>query len=179
MAVSPLRVVEHLDVIEDIGPGLLPGGIDAAPDSLSFEQLEEALGHGVVVAVTAPTHAGLEFVGLQEVTPVVTAELTALVAVDDDLILGAPAPDGGKQGVEHQIAVDATAHGPTHHGAGEEIQHHGQIQPSLVRSGQLAMQKSQLCFQVLGLAQLRQCVDDKKNKYSRENITPVNVARHS
>src|SRR5690606_471617 len=134
VAVSPLRVVEHLDVIEDIGPGLLPGGIDAAPDSLSFEQLEEALGHGVVVAVTAPTHAGLEFVGLQEVTPVVAAELTALVAVDDDLILGAPAPDGGQQGVEHQIAVDATAHGPTHHGAGEEIQHHGQIQPSLVRA---------------------------------------------
>jgi len=32
MAVAPFRVVEHLDVIEDISPGLLPGGVDATAD---------------------------------------------------------------------------------------------------------------------------------------------------
>lgn len=70
----------------------------------------------------------------QEVAPVVATKLAALVAMDDDLGLRAPAPDGGQQGVEHQLAIDAATHGPPDHGAGEEIQHHGQTQPSLVRA---------------------------------------------
>lgn len=50
VAMPPLRVVEHLEVIEDTGPGLLPAGIDATPDLLPFEQLEEALGQCYKVA---------------------------------------------------------------------------------------------------------------------------------
>jgi len=38
------RVVEHLDVVEDIAAGQIPGWIDLAPDALTFEQLKEALG---------------------------------------------------------------------------------------------------------------------------------------
>ncbi|GAA0218010.1 hypothetical protein GCM10009125_03680 [Castellaniella daejeonensis] len=43
-------------------------------------------------------------------------ELAALIAVDDDLGLWATAPDSRQQGVEHQIGIDATTHGPAHHG---------------------------------------------------------------
>ncbi len=46
------RVVEYLDVVEDIAAGQIPGWIDLAPDALTFEQLKEALGHGVVMGPT-------------------------------------------------------------------------------------------------------------------------------
>ncbi len=79
-----LRVVEHLDVIEDIPACRFPVAIGLSPDALPLEQLEEALGDSVVVTVPAPAHAGHQAVGLQEGLPVVAAELAALVRMDDD-----------------------------------------------------------------------------------------------
>ena len=43
MAVLPAGVVEHLDVVEDIGPGVVASRVDPAPDALALEELEEAL----------------------------------------------------------------------------------------------------------------------------------------
>lgn len=79
MAVPALGVVKHLDVIEDILPGVLPRGVNLSLDALALEQLEEALGHRVVVAIAPPAHAALEVMGLQEVLPVMAAELATLV----------------------------------------------------------------------------------------------------
>ena len=79
MAVPALGVVKHLDVVEDIAAGQVSGLIDLAPDPLALEQLEEALGHRVVVAIAPPAHAALAVIGLQEVLPVMAAELAALV----------------------------------------------------------------------------------------------------
>ena len=59
---APLWVVEHLDVVEDIGLGGIARRIDLAADAFALEQLEEALGHGVVVAVAASAHAGDQLV---------------------------------------------------------------------------------------------------------------------
>ena len=73
------RVVKHLDVIEHIGPGILPCTVDLSLDSLPFQQLKEALSHGIVVTVAASTHAGNQVVGLQKATPIATAVLTAMV----------------------------------------------------------------------------------------------------
>ena len=78
-AVAPLWVVEHLDVVEDIGSGFITAWVDLTTDTFTFEQLEEALSHGVVVAVAATAHAGYEVVIMQEVLPVVAGELTALI----------------------------------------------------------------------------------------------------
>lgn len=46
------RVVEHLDVIEHILPCLLARFVCASPDALKLEQVEEALDHGIIVAVS-------------------------------------------------------------------------------------------------------------------------------
>src|SRR5690606_16775710 len=132
MAMTPFRVVEHFNVVEDIRSGLFAGGIDAAANPFALEQLEEAFGHGIVMAITPAAHTGFESMGLEEVAPVVAAELAALIAVDDDLGLWATAPDGRQQGVEHQLAIDTTTHRPAHHGASKEVEHHRQIQPSLM-----------------------------------------------
>lgn len=55
MAVTTFQVMEHLDVIEDIPFGLFPVEINLAADALALEQLEKALGDGVVVAIASAT----------------------------------------------------------------------------------------------------------------------------
>lgn len=50
-----LHVVEHLYVVECVGPRINPRRIDLALDPLALQELEEALGHRVIVTVAAPT----------------------------------------------------------------------------------------------------------------------------
>ena len=53
-----LRVVEELDVFELVTIGVLACPICQPPDPLPFQKLDEALGDGIVVAVSASAHAG-------------------------------------------------------------------------------------------------------------------------
>lgn len=69
---TPLGVVEHLDVVEDIGSRLVAGGVDLTTNAFALDQLEKALGHRVVVAVAAPAHAADQLVLSQEVLPLMT-----------------------------------------------------------------------------------------------------------
>jgi hypothetical protein len=49
-------IIEKLDVIEDVCTSLLTGCIGFTPYAFSFEELEEALCHGIVVArLSAPS----------------------------------------------------------------------------------------------------------------------------
>ena len=94
-----LRVVEHLDVIEDVSSGFLPVVIGFSLDALPLQQLEETLRHGIVVAVPASTHAGHQAMGLQEVLPVVTTELTPLIGMHQHLLLWLTSPYRHQQGI--------------------------------------------------------------------------------
>lgn len=109
---SPDGVVEHLDVIEDVLAGRITGCIDPAADALAFEQLEEALGYGVIVAIASPAHATHQIVRLQERLPVVAAELAALIGMHGDGVLRLAPLHGHQQGVEGQFPVHARLHGP-------------------------------------------------------------------
>lgn len=53
--VTAFGVVEHLDVMKDIGTGILAGWVELATNPLTLEQLEEAFSHSVVMAVAAAT----------------------------------------------------------------------------------------------------------------------------
>ena len=90
-------VVKHLDVVEHVATRRIPGQVDLSPDPLSLEQLEEALGHGVVVAVAAAAHARHHVVALEEVLPLVAGELATLIAVQCDRCCGLAPPDGHQQ----------------------------------------------------------------------------------
>ena len=72
---TPFQVVEHLDIVEHIPPGFFPAVVDLAPYPCALEQLEEAFRHGIVMAVPMKTHACFQVVRLEEVLPVITAEL--------------------------------------------------------------------------------------------------------
>jgi hypothetical protein len=60
------RVVETLDVIEDIGSGLFPGAVDFARAALRFQSREEAFYRCVVPTFTAPAHAARDVVTLEQ-----------------------------------------------------------------------------------------------------------------
>lgn len=51
MAVTAGSVVEHLNVIEDVGPGQFPGFVDAFADPFFFQAAEERFRYGVVPAM--------------------------------------------------------------------------------------------------------------------------------
>ena len=51
-----LWIVKHLDVVKHVPPRFLAGPVGAAPDPLALEEVEEALGDGVVVAIAASAH---------------------------------------------------------------------------------------------------------------------------
>ncbi len=49
---APFAIVKHLDVVEQIGPGFVPGSITNAIDALAFEQAEEALDDGIEAPIS-------------------------------------------------------------------------------------------------------------------------------
>lgn len=93
-------VVKHLDVMENILPGLLPICIGLALDPLALEQLKEALRYRIIVAVTAPTHTRLQIVCAQKGLPVVAAELATLIRMHQHFPLGASPSYRHEQGIE-------------------------------------------------------------------------------
>jgi hypothetical protein len=56
-SVTALRIVEHLDIVEDGLPGVVRGCVGLALDALAFWKLEEAFSDSVVVTVSTSTHA--------------------------------------------------------------------------------------------------------------------------
>jgi hypothetical protein len=71
MAVTAGSVVEHLNVIEDIGAGQIPGFVDAFTDPFLFQAAEEQFRDSVIPAIAPPAHAGLKVMGLTKLTEVV------------------------------------------------------------------------------------------------------------
>ena len=102
-----LSIVKHLDVIEDILLCFIPGAVCLAPDSLSFQELKETFGYGVVMTIPASAHALLQVVLVQEVAPVLATELAALIGMHHHRVLGLPTPDGHQERVHRNLAIDA------------------------------------------------------------------------
>ena len=98
-----LRVVEHLDVVEDVLSRDISGPVGFSPDALTLEEVEEALSNSIVVTVAPAAHAVFEVVLLQERDPVDAGELCALIRVDQNFTCWLSAPHCREQGMQHQI----------------------------------------------------------------------------
>ena len=83
---------------KDVSPRFVAGRVGPTPDALPLQQLEEALSDGVVVAVAAPAHAGLEAVLAEKRLPFTAGELGALVRMYHDLSIGFASPDRHQHG---------------------------------------------------------------------------------
>ena len=51
-----LRIIEHLDVIEQIKPSFVTGSIGSPPDPFTIERVEKALCDGIFVEVPPAAH---------------------------------------------------------------------------------------------------------------------------
>jgi hypothetical protein len=87
------RVVEALDVIEHIRPGIIPRPVDLAGYALGFQRREEALHCSIVPDVTRPAHrTGDAMIGHQALE-LLARILAALVAVMQQAVWPASSPD--------------------------------------------------------------------------------------
>lgn len=122
-----LRVVEHFDVIEHVLPGLVTCPVASAPDPFTLEQVEEALGYSIVMAISTSAHRMLKIVDPQEGSPVHAGKLAALIRMDQHLGLRLSSPNGHKQRLQHDVGRLTALHAPTHHAPGIEVDDHGEI----------------------------------------------------
>ena len=108
MAVAACSIVEHLDVVEDIGPGQISRFVDALFNSFFLQTAKERLGHRVIPAVAAAAHAGLKMVFSAEAQPVIAPILRALIRVDQRVLRFA-SPHRHQDCIEHQFASQREA----------------------------------------------------------------------
>jgi len=121
--VPALWIVKHLGVIEDITPCLFPSAVCLASDPFPFHELEEALGHGVIVAISSSAHALLQIVLVQEVAPVVAAELTALIRMHHHPVLGLPTQYSHQERIHRYLAIDSRTHQPADYLTRKQVQY--------------------------------------------------------
>lgn len=111
VAVPPGAIVESIDVVSDVRQRGGTARVDPLLDALLLQAAEQGFDHGIVPAVTLAAHAWLKVIGVAEAPPGVTAELHALIGVND----GAARPPllyRRCQCVQDQLAVDCRTGGP-------------------------------------------------------------------
>jgi hypothetical protein len=59
-------IVGYLDVIEHVRSCVFSGFVCSATDAFTFKQVEEALGHGIIMAIPTTAHGMLNVMGLWE-----------------------------------------------------------------------------------------------------------------
>ena len=79
MAVATDAIVEHVNVIGDLGRGDISSLVDSFLDPFLLQTAEEGFCHGVIPAVSTPAHTGLQMMCLAEAPPRITAKLRSLI----------------------------------------------------------------------------------------------------
>ena len=70
-----LRVVEHLDVVEHVRSCVFSGFVCPATDAFAFKQVEEALGDGIIMAISTAAHTVFQIVVFEKRRPINACEL--------------------------------------------------------------------------------------------------------
>jgi len=126
----PLAVVEHLDVLRNLSPSLLPRIISPMVHQLIFQCPPETLHRRVVIAIALPAHGGDHAELPQLILIVVGTILGATVGVVDQARAWAFRPDRVPQGVAHQVRRHPGPHGIPDYLTRIQIFNPCQIQPS-------------------------------------------------
>jgi hypothetical protein len=77
--VFALQILEDLDLVELVLPCGCSGQVFAATDAFALQELEEALRHGIVVAIPSSAHSGVEIVLAKKHLPLAAGERRSLV----------------------------------------------------------------------------------------------------
>ena len=84
---APVWIVEALNIIKNVSPGLVSRFIDFLPDPLDLQIGKEAFSNRIVMTISLSTHAGLQIVFTQELAPVTAGILNTLIRVNQNRIL--------------------------------------------------------------------------------------------
>lgn len=133
MAVSTGAIVEHFDVIVDLGRGDLTSLVDALLDPLLLQTAKEGFGHCVIPAVTTSAHTGLKVMRLAKAPPRIAAKLRPLIRMNQ-CMLWLASPDGHEDRVQHEFLGHRGLCEPADNASGVEIHYHGKIEPAFPRA---------------------------------------------
>ncbi len=104
-----------------------PRVVGSTLDALTLEQVEEALGYCIVVAVAPSAHWVFQIVSPNKGSPVQTGELRALIGMDQYTTFWLSSPNRHVQRLQHHIGGLSALYRPAHHAAGIEVKHDSQI----------------------------------------------------
>jgi hypothetical protein len=129
--VAAAAIVEGLDVVEDrASRGLMGREGLTVRQYVGFEGGEDAFGESVVVAVAFGAHALAQAGAGEQGAGFGGGVLAAAIGMED----GAPGYEAGgegrSEGVGDQLGVQGCGELPAEDGAGEEVEHDGQIKPA-------------------------------------------------
>lgn len=129
----PLRIVEPLDVVEDVRSGFLPGSVTPAVAALGLEGREEAFHRRVIPDVAGAAHAAADAQAGQQSLKVFARVLTALIRVMQQCLDRAASCHGHQQRLDSELTGHHGLHRPADHAAREQVEHDRHIKPSLER----------------------------------------------
>ncbi|QPD03642.1 MAG: hypothetical protein Nkreftii_001416 [Candidatus Nitrospira kreftii] len=128
---SPLTVVERLDVLRDLAASWLTGLVAPVMHQLIFQRPPETLHRRVVIAIPLPTHGR----GHAELPQLLLIVLRTILGPTVGVVVQAWAwalhPHRVPEGVAHQVRRHPSTHGMPDHLTGEQILDAGEIQPAL------------------------------------------------
>lgn len=108
-------VIEHFDILEDLPPGFVPGGVVLMIHELALERPEEAFDTGIIPAVASTAHAGRDAVRSEQLLVPRGGILTAAVRVMQEPRRGCPVGQRHGESVFGQVQSQAIAHRPANH----------------------------------------------------------------
>ncbi len=112
-----LPIIEHLNVLKDILPGLVTGSIVPMVHELTLERPEEAFDAGVVPAVAFAAHTGDEAVPMEEALVARGRILTPTVRMVEEPRRGGSVRQRHREGLLGQLDRYPLAHRPADHPA--------------------------------------------------------------
>jgi hypothetical protein len=130
---ASLPVVEHLDLLEDLCHGFLPGTILLVVNQFHLERSEEALHRGVVPTVPFAAHRGLHFELFHQFLIAAGTILAAPVGMMDQILGRASGRYRQEQGAADQILRHSMAHGVADDLFFPQILDSSQIDPAFLR----------------------------------------------
>ena len=125
--------MEPLDVVEQIGPGLVTGSVVLVMHPLPLELPKESLAGGVAGTVSGRTRAAHQSVVIQEPLSVPADELPVLVRVQDDDGCSLSLPHRHLRRTDHHVAVLPVMHRPAHDQLAVQVNHHLEVQLAFLR----------------------------------------------
>ena len=103
VAVSTGAIIEHFDVLVDLGIGHLTSLVDSLLNPFLLQAAKERFGHCVIPAVSTSAHTGLKMMRMAEAPPRIAAKLRSLIRMNQ-CVRWLASPHGHKECIQHEFS---------------------------------------------------------------------------